>query len=124
MTDTREATPRPATEARERLARELYEAQYKSASTWEREPLNIRSVWFVMASNVLKALHLSDAAALALMDGGGRVVPIYPTDEMCDAAWESEGTDYVGEHHRIHCFGDAYTAALSASPYKETTNDR
>lgn len=113
-------------EARERLARVVAlsycrnDIEPDSEATWALYMDDGRHC----ADAILKALHLTDAAALALMDGGGRVVPIYPTDEMCDAAWESEGTDYVGEHHRIHCFGDAYTAALSASPYKETTNDR
>ncbi len=49
--------------------------------------------------------------------GGQRckVVPVEPTDEMVDAAWDSDGTDYVGEHHRIWSAGHAYRAMLSAA---------
>ena len=44
-----------------------------------------------------------------------KVVPVEPTDEMVDAAWDSGATDYVGEHHRIWSAGHAYRAMLSAA---------
>jgi hypothetical protein len=56
-------------------------------------------------------------ALLSLLDARGfAVVPKVATDAMCEAAWESDGTDYVGEHHRICQFDPAYQAAVSAAP--------
>jgi len=46
---------------------------------------------------------------------GYALVPIEPTDAMCEAAWESEGTDYVGEHLRIWQIAPAYRAMIAAA---------
>ena len=43
------------------------------------------------------------------------LVPIEPTDELCEAAWECEGVDYVGEYKRIHRADLAYKAMLEAA---------
>ena len=60
------------------------------------------------------------AAALSQTAGvpdGWKLVPVEPTDEMIDAAWECDSaTDYVGEHKRIHSAADAYRAMLAAAP--------
>ena len=56
------------------------------------------------------------AAGAAPAPEGWQLVPVKPTDEMCEAAWESEGTDYVGEYHRIHRADLAYKAMLAAAP--------
>ena len=63
------------------------------------------------AALVLAALDAPQAVAQ-----GWKLVPEEPTDEMVEAAWESDGTDYVGEHKRIWRFDLAYKAALSAAP--------
>lgn len=44
------------------------------------------------------------------------LVPRDPTDEMVDAAWDSDAVDYVGEHKRIHSATAAWTAMLAAAP--------
>ena len=54
---------------------------------------------------------------------GWKLVPVEPTEAMCDAAWASEGTDYVGEHHRIWQFAPAYRAALAAAPKPGDSNE-
>lgn len=79
-------------------------------------------------------LHETEAE-VHLADGDERAVPLYthaapapqipdgwvlvpkePTDAMCEAAWESDATDYVGEHKRIHRADLAYKAMLAAAP--------
>lgn len=50
---------------------------------------------------------------------GWRLVPIEPTEEMVDAAWESDAADYVGEHKRIYNVSAAYSAMLAAVPSSE-----
>ena len=44
------------------------------------------------------------------------LVPVEPTDEMVEAAWDSDAADYVGEHKRIHSLGLAWSAMLAAAP--------
>jgi len=44
------------------------------------------------------------------------LVPAEPTDEMVEAAWDSDAADYVGEHKRIHSLGLAWSAMLAAAP--------
>lgn len=46
---------------------------------------------------------------------GWMLVPIEPTDAMCEAAWEGEGVDYIGEHKRIHRADLAYIRMLAAA---------
>ena len=41
------------------------------------------------------------------------LVPVEPTEEMCDAAWASEGTDYVDECLRIWNIALAYKAMIA-----------
>lgn len=45
-----------------------------------------------------------------------KLVPIAVTDEMSEAAWDSDAADYVGEHHRIHDVTTAYKEMLAAVP--------
>ena len=47
---------------------------------------------------------------------GWKLVPVEPTDDMCEAAWNSDGVDYVGEYQRIHRADLAYAAMLAAAP--------
>ena len=62
----------------------------------------------------------STEAALRLSAGADWVlVPREPTDEMVDAAWESEATSYVGEHKCIISASDAYRAMIAAAPRHE-----
>ena len=44
------------------------------------------------------------------------LVPVEPTDEMVEAAWDSDAADYVGEHKRIHSLGLAWSAMIAAAP--------
>jgi hypothetical protein len=62
------------------------------------------------ADAILKALHLTDAAALALMEGEAVVTPKWLTLEQHAAAQHE--TDRVKFYH----------AALRASPYKDNSN--
>lgn len=111
------------TDARERLAKEIYGARNgRGALAFSQRDGAHKAPYLKDADAILPALNLTPEAASALMDGTAVVVPVEPTDEMSDAAWESEGTDYVGEHHRIHNFGDAYQSALDASPYRINSN--
>jgi hypothetical protein len=55
-------------------------------------------------------------AMIALSGKTWKIVPVEATDVMSEASWESEGTDYVGEHHRICRFDVAYNDAIAAVP--------
>lgn len=67
----------------------------------------IRTARDLMA-NVLCALESADVC----------LVPKDPTDAMCDAAWESEATGWIGEHKVIESASESYVAMLAASPYR------
>lgn len=43
------------------------------------------------------------------------LVPVEPTDEMVDAAWDSDGADYVGERKYIHRSDLAYKAMIEVA---------
>lgn len=62
----------------------------------------------------LKEASKSKAQQVAVPDGYV-LVPIEPTDAMCEAAWDGEGVDYVGEHMRIHRADLAYIRMLAAA---------
>ena len=47
---------------------------------------------------------------------GWQIVPTEPTDEMVEAAWDSDAADYVGEHKRIYNMFLAYKVMLAAAP--------
>lgn len=47
---------------------------------------------------------------------GWQAVPVEPTDEMVEAAWDGDGADYVGEHKRIFNLSVAWRDALAAAP--------
>ncbi len=64
-------------------------------------------------------LERKPAAASPVCTNGWRLVPPEATDEMCEAAWDSEAADYVGEHKRIWQVGLAYRAMLAAAPRQE-----
>lgn len=68
--------------------------------------------WFANAMMAMRDYLQTQPPAVP---DGYALVPIEPTDDMCAAAWESEGTDYVGEHHRIVRFDIAYKAAIAAA---------
>jgi hypothetical protein len=59
---------------------------------------------------------LASLPAPQAVQAGWKLVPVEPTDEMIEAAWESDGVDYVGEHKRIWQVGPAYAAMLAAAP--------
>lgn len=61
-------------------------------------------------------LYTDPMLASVRVPAGWQLVPVEPTDEMCEAAWESDATDYVGEHKRIHRADLAYKAMLAAAP--------
>lgn len=65
------------------------------------------------AAAILKALNLTDTAALALMDGEGMVVPNYPAGDVI-------GPCRCGSWPGGKCFKCPTT---DSSPYKETTNE-
>ena len=49
-----------------------------------------------------------------------KLVPVEPTPEMVDAAWDSKGADYV----YIHSASDAYSAMLEAAPMPPALTDK
>ena len=116
MTDTREATPRPM-EARERLAEVMWRAEYKRGAgrersvPWSEAGDTARKAWLPIADAVIAALHLTDAAALGLMDGEGVVAPKWLTLGQHDAA------KHLNDRVKF------YQAAIAACPYKENPND-
>lgn len=68
-------------------------------------------------ANRQKAL---DFIARALEQREGFVmVPVEATDEMIEAAWDSDAADYVGEHKRIYSLTLAWAAMLAAAPKPE-----
>jgi len=60
-------------------------------------------------------LHPPQPQATTPVPEGYVLVPIEPTDAMCEAAWDGEGVDYVGEHKRIHRADLAYIRMLAAA---------
>ena len=52
-----------------------------------------------------------------------KLVPVEPTPEMVDAAWDSKGADYVGWAKYIHRASDAYSAMLEAAPHPPKLSD-
>ena len=52
-----------------------------------------------------------------------KLVPVEPTPEMVDAAWDSKGADYVGWAKYIHRASDAYSAMLEAAPQPPALSD-
>lgn len=55
---------------------------------------------------------------------GWRLVPVEATDEMIEAAWDSDAADYVGEHKRIYSLTLAWAAMLAAAPQPATKESR
>ncbi|CAH1665494.1 MULTISPECIES: hypothetical protein [unclassified Chelatococcus] len=99
-------------EARERLAMALHSAA-NEAFTWESEFPDLKEIYLHLASTALKALNLTDTAAMALMDGEGMVVPNYPAGDVI-------GPCRCGSWPGGKCFKCPTT---DSSPYKETTNE-
>lgn len=65
-------------------------------------------------SELLQSAH-STPPAVAI-PAGYKLVPAEPTDEMCDAAAEGEGSEFIGEFRCIGRFDIAYKDALAAAP--------
>lgn len=107
-------------EARERLAK-LLGGDVDGRYGRNPEALRIaRDLYSEMAYRVLSALHLSDAAALALMDGEGVVAPKKASPPM-HLAGEVVDPGIGGCPPTV---GNVYAAMLAASPYKENPDDR
>lgn len=104
-------------EARERLARVVAlsycrnDIEPDSEATWALYMDDGRHC----ADAILKALHLTDAAALALMDGEAVVMPEAVSDQMYKRGLDAAVTS--GSIQRI------WDAMLDASPYKENPDD-
>ena len=81
-------------EARERLAEKAWNAS-SGGILWSGTHIEERNRWKAYLGRVLKTLHLSDAAALALMDGEGVVVPKEPAREMTNAWQEAEHVSWL-----------------------------
>ena len=75
---------------------------------WQHMGAAQREDWERIAQAVIEAQQVAVPAGWVL-------VPIEPTDAMCEAAWEGEGVDYVGEHKRIHRADLAYIRMLAAA---------
>ena len=118
MTDTREATPMPM-EARERLAEVMWRAEYKRGAgrernvPWSEAGDPARKAWLPIADAVIAAFHLTDTAALALMEGEGVVVPNYPAGDVI-------GPCICGSWPGGRCLKCQTT---TNPPYKENPND-
>lgn len=82
----------------------ITDAQYQSFSDTARR-------WY-------KPYKYSTTAPSTKPAEGWTLVPIELTDEMNEAAWESDGVDYVGEHKRIYQMRPAWAAMLAAAPQK------
>ena len=91
------------------------EIQYQRPSgQWGRiEGYTRNQMREAVAAAVAKA-DAKHALQVAVPDGYV-LVPIEPTDAMCEAAWDGEGVDYVGEHMRIHRADLAYIRMLAAA---------
>ena len=114
--------------ARERLARLLAEMNDTPGE---------HALFYPDATAILTALHLTDAAALALMDRGGAVVPKYLTGDARYVSWFAQyksrgGSDEdadtlarqrLADPEQIAIDSASYNAVLAASPYKENPND-
>jgi hypothetical protein len=71
---------------------------------------NLRDHWHERMDRAITAAFLAAEAR------GYKLTHRDATDEMSRAAWEGEGTDYVGEHHRICSFDTAFRDAHDAAP--------
>lgn len=58
---------------------------------------------------------VAGAATGVVVPDGYVLVPLEATDEMVDAAWESDAVDYIGEHKRIVSASDAYKVMVVAA---------
>lgn len=73
--------------------------------------------------NILRSLYLKDAAtALAAIEEQNAVVPLEPTDAMCEAGYAQPPDDMGRADNRREVYRGqmrpAYVAMLNASPYK------
>lgn len=68
----------------------------------------------IKARSVLADIDRARANGSVL--SGYKVVPIEATDEMCEAAWDSNAADYIGEHKVLTRADLVYKAMLSAAP--------
>ncbi|MBS7697834.1 MULTISPECIES: hypothetical protein [unclassified Chelatococcus] len=132
-------------EARERLARLIdphsfipYVGDGSSDDVWASDIVaQSKADALRKADAILKALHLTDAAALALMDGEGVVVPKDLTDDVRYVSWFVQyksrgGSDgdadllsrqRVADPYQVAIDHASYDAVLAASPYKENPDD-
>ena len=79
----------------------------------------LREAWDALEAIAPPALREAPASQPPAVQGvpaGWKLAPIEPWDEMCEAAWESEGASYVGEHKVIHSASIAYRAMLDIVP--------
>jgi hypothetical protein len=73
---------------------------------------------------VAKVTPIDLLAAPSTSAGDGwMLVPIELTDEMNEAAWESDGVDYVGDYKRIYQMRPAWAAMLAAAPSTSPITD-
>ena len=110
-------------EARERLARIAHAElaggdpdgliHHPAQNSWDPPTRRRWEQWEDLASAILSALHLTDAAALALMEGEGVVAPNYPAGDVI-------GPCLCGSWPGGKCFKCPMT---DAHPYKENPDD-
>lgn len=125
-------------EARERLAEILRQRIKADAVGLAPAVIGHLLIGFEDAADaILAALHLTDAAALALMDGEGAVVPKDLTDDVRYVSWFVQyksrgGSDgdadllsrqRVADPDQVAIDHASYDAVLAASPYKENPDD-
>jgi hypothetical protein len=79
---------------------------YESATPYNTGAIIRAAVDLYIASQPLPAINAATHV----------VVPREPTEEMCAAAWDSDATDYIGEHKRIVSARGAYLAMIAAAP--------
>lgn len=102
-----------------------------SNDEWIAEAMRLAELWAVAAYEIgrgsVVGLAATDAkialrAHLAMRPSapdGWVMVPVEPTDEMVESAWDSDAADYVGEHKRIWQVAVAYRAMIAAAPKQE-----
>lgn len=107
----------PAGALTERIAKLLWE-RFAPEHHVEWEGETHKAEYRSVADDVLSMLR----AYVTVAPTGWRLVPETATDEMIEAAWDSDAADYVGEHKRIHCLADAWKEMLAVAPAAQTAD--
>lgn len=98
---------------------ELHERAIERAvnATWGYDAYDCVPAYREIAGKIIAAyLTIAPQAPVSAVPDGWQLVPKDLTHEMEDAAWESNGADWIGENRVLSFLDAAWEAMLAASP--------